>query len=178
MNFLERPLVLILKEHLMPTLISFVIANVIYLLVPSNNWIITKIGDNWFRLFIFCVCFILIYFLLSINERIKSHRNCKKYVKSEKKKDTEEFEKYIENCRKYADGLSYGDRDFIRACIKNKNEPIVIKIRNPYSNSIYESGNVLKTRNEHGQEVVKLTDNAYRTFALIYYRYNKIGHFD
>lgn len=74
--------------------------------------------------------------------------------------------------------MSYEDRDFIRACIKNKNEPIVIKIRNPYSNSIYESSNVLKTRNKYGQEVVKLTDGAYRTFAEIYYRYHKIGHFD
>lgn len=86
MNFLEKPLVLFLKEHLMPTLISFVIANVIYLLVPSNNWIITKIGDNWFRLFIFCVCFILIYFLLSINERIKNHRNCKNMLNQRRKK--------------------------------------------------------------------------------------------
>ena len=57
MNFLEKPLVLFLKEHLMPTLISFVIAIAVYLLIPRDNWVLIKIGDDWFKLFIFSVCF-------------------------------------------------------------------------------------------------------------------------
>lgn len=178
MNFLEKPLVLFLKEHLMPTLISFVIAIVVYLLIPSDNWVLIKIGDDWFKLFIFSVCFILIHFLSYIKEKINVHRSYKKYVRSKKQRDAEEYEKYIEDYRKYADRLSYEDRDFIRNCIQNKNEPIVIKIRNCYSNSIYGSSNVLKTRNQNGQEVVRLTDTAYRIFTEIHYRYHKIGHFD
>lgn len=178
MNFLEKPLVLFLKEHLMPTLISFVIAIAVYLLIPRDNWVLIKIGDDWFKLFIFSVCFILIQFLLYIKEKINVHRSYKKYVRSKKQRGAEEYEKYIEDYRKYADRLSYEDRDFIRDCIKNENEPIVIKIRNPYSNSIYGSSNVLKTRNQNGQEVVRLTDTAYRIFTEIYYRYHKIGHFD
>lgn len=118
MNFLEKPLVLFLKEHLMPTLISFVIAVVVYLLIPRYNWVLIKIGDDWFKLFIFSVCFILIQFLLYIKEKINVHRSYKKYVRSKKLRDAEEYEKYIEDYRKYADRLSYEDRDFIRDCIK------------------------------------------------------------
>lgn len=71
MNFLEKPLVLFLKEHLMPTLISFVIAIVVYLLIPRDNWVLIKIGDDWFKLFIFSVCFILIQFFIVYKRKNK-----------------------------------------------------------------------------------------------------------
>lgn len=90
----------------------------------------------------------------------------------------EKREKNIELLRNQADNFSYYDRNVIVEFVKNGNTQ---RLYNEFTNISYNlehSHYLLKTRNKHGQYVIKLNNEVFEAFSYIYEKYGKLGHFD
>ena len=80
--------------------------------------------------------------------------------------------------RNQADTLSYFDRNVIIEFIKNGNT------QRQYNEFAYipceleRHGYLLKTKNKHGQYVIKLNNEVFEVYSYIYEKYGKLGHFD
>ena len=55
MDSLGEALKIFLNKHLIATILSIVISFLFNLVLPNDYWMITKLGINAFRIFVFCI---------------------------------------------------------------------------------------------------------------------------
>ena len=178
MEHIWKALEVFFNKHLTATILSIVITLIINLFLPNDYWMINKLGLNIFRVFIFCLCFTLIKFIVWLVNKIKAiFVRCNR-KKENKRKEIQEEEENVQEWRNAVDNMSYQDREAIMKLIKTKNIPIQNVNFSFYDyNSIYKTQLVHKTKDKNGIEMVKLTDEGYEMFSYIYEKYGTIGNF-
>ena len=167
-----------LEKHLVPTVISVVAAIVALLVLPTDYWMIEKIGKTLFFFLVAGVVFLAIQVFVLLWKGIQ-HLKHRAYISKEYKemKVRENQEEWLS----FADKLSPDDRELIRQFIRTENQPIVerrhvYRAYNP--NSIHETNAIVTTENSDGSRLVKLDDRFYRTMKQIYEDRGSISHFD
>ena len=167
-----------LNKYFFNTIFSISGTLLINIILPNNYWMIEKIGITLFRVFVFCTIFSLSCAIVKIYETFRNWRNKQEQIKMNNYSSLEKREKNIELWRNLADDLSYYDRNVIVEFINNGNTQ---RLYNEFTNISYEledSQYLLKTRNKHGQYVIKLNNEVFEVFSYIYEKYGKLGHFD
>lgn len=167
-----------LDKYFFNTIFSVAVTLLINIVLPNNYWMIEKIGITYFRVFVFCTVFVIFSVVVSAYKVLKNKKRKKEQNEIKQRKRLKQREENIELWRNHADDLSYYDRNVIVEFIKNGNAQ---RLYNEFTNISYElegSQYLLKTRNKHGQYVIKLNNEVFEVFSYIYEKYGKLGHFD
>lgn len=178
MEMICKLLEVFLNKYFFNTVFSIFVTLLINIILPNSYWMIEKIGITSFRIFIFCAVFSFSYAVLKIYEMFREWRNKQEQIKMNNCSLLEKREKTIELLRNQADNFSYYDRNVIVEFVKNGNTQ---RLYNEFTNISYNlelSHYLLKTRNKHGQYVIKLNNEVFEAFSYIYKKYGKLGHFD
>lgn len=178
MEMLCRLVEVFLNKYFFNTVFSISGTLLINIILPNNYWMIEKIGVTWFRVFVFCTIFSFSCAVVKIYEIFRNWRNKQEQIKMNNCGLLEKREKNIELWRNQADALSYFDRNVIIEFIKNGNTQRQYNEFAYISCELEISGYLLKTRNKHGQYVIKLNNEVFEAFSYIYEKYGKLGHFD
>ena len=178
MEMICKLLEVFLNKYFFNTDFSIFVTLLMNIILPNSYWMIEKIGITSFRIFIFCAVFSFSYAVLKIYEMFREWRYKQEQIKINNCSLLEKREKNIELWRNQADALSYFDRNVIIEFIKNGNT------QRQYNEFAYipceleRSGYLLKTKNKHGDYVVKLNNETFEVYSYIYEKYGKLGHFD
>ena len=177
-NAIGESLKIFFEKHLIPSVISIVSAIVAVLVLPTEYWMIEKIGKIWFLILVSGVVFLLVQLLIIISKAIRHlcykvdlERQCREI---DIKKSQEAIEKWLS----FVDKLSPDDRAQLIKFLENGNEP---EIEHGYvwhsPESIYNTNLVIKMKGHDGFTLIKLDDNAYRALKAIYEQRGSISHF-
>lgn len=112
-----------IEKHLIPTIGAIVLGFIAYLKTPEDTNFIEKFGNKGYSIFLFCICFLSIEFIIWIFNKIKSLYECIKndtyYNRRIKRENREELEKLWT----LVDRMSYKDYKLLMEFIKNGNKP-------------------------------------------------------
>ena len=168
---LSKAIEIFLSKYFISTIISFVLAVIVRLILPDNNLVINKIGTYIFDLFIFCISFLLIewakYFYVNWKCSKKSEE-CEK----------ERHQKNLKKFRTVADEMYPWERNLILKAIKTKNKIIdtskdrTIDVYNSFISMYFH-----KTMKQNGDYLLKLKDEYYEVYSEIYKKHGMLGHF-
>ncbi len=166
------------EKHLIPTVISIVSAIVLLLVLPSNYWMIAKIGKTLFLVLATGICFLLVKLIISIFGGIQNARyrtqNEARYQENMEKEAQEHLEEWLS----FVDKLPPQDRDLIIQFINSGNKPIIQRGYRCYShNSIYETNAIITMENHDGSKTIKLDERFFNTMKAIYEQRGSISHF-
>lgn len=166
------------EKHLIPTVIAIVSAIIAVLMLPSDFWMIEKIGKTGFVVLVAGVVFLIIQILILIWKGTRELRY-RAYISSESSKyKARESEETFEEWLSFMDNLPPEERELIISFIKSGNKPITEHgyiWRNP--ESIYNSNLIVKTKTANGATMIKLNDKAFRVLKAIYDDRGSISHF-
>lgn len=177
-NAIGEALKIFLEKHLIPTTISIVSAIAAYLLLPSDFWMIEKLGKTWFLIFVAGIVFLAVQLLIAgvknIRQLLYKADLMRENERLAQKKNEEELEKWLS----FMDNLSPDDRALIIRLIENENEP---EIEHGYvwhsPDSIYGTNLLIKTKGHNGFTLIKLDERAYKNLKAIYDQRGSITHF-
>lgn len=114
-----------IEKHLIPSVISIVGAILTLLIVSEDNWIIVKIGKLSAGILAFCICFLLIQFVIKIINGIKKAFNNVSEFNYRMKQNEKEKQEAIENINEFVDRLSPEDKEILLNFIKNGNKILI-----------------------------------------------------
>lgn len=170
------------EKHLIPTVISFVTAAIIYAFTPEDFWLLKKFKITGYFLFVAGVIFILIQLLVFIKNQISEKRYLSSLRKSNAEYERKENEEAFEKLWDFVDGLSEVDRDYLKMFLKTDNKPIVINNNRLYVyDRLFNSQYVKKQEgyDKQGSYVKYMLDpDLYHNLKLSAELYGKIGHFE
>lgn len=178
MENLCKLLEIFLDKYFFDTIISVAVTLLINIVLPSNYWMIEKIGITCFRAFVFCAVFAIYNVFVLVYKVLKDKKRKKEQNEIKQRKRLEQIEEDLEFWRNQADALSYFDRNVIIEFIKNGNTQMQYNEFAYISCDLEMHGYLLKTKNKHGQYVIKLNNEVFEVFSYIYEKYGKLGHFD
>lgn len=176
MENLCKLLEIFLDKYFFDTIISVAVTLLINIVLPSNYWMIEKIGITYFRVFSFCAVFVIFNAVVSADKALKNKKRKKEQNEIKQRKRLKQREENLEFWRNQADDLSYYERKVIVDFIKSGNAQR--KCNDFVMNSYKLSKYLLNTKDEHGYYIFKMNDNAFKVFSSIYEKYGKLGHFD
>ncbi|WP_443624627.1 hypothetical protein [Catenibacterium sp.] len=176
MENLCKLLEIILEKYFFDTIISVAVTLLVNIVLPSNYWMIEKIGITYFRVFVFCAVFVIFSVVVSAYKVLKNKKRKKEQNEIKQRKHLKQREENLEFWRNQADNLSCYERRVIVDFIKSGNAQR--KCNDLIMRSHKLSEYILKTKDEHGCYIVKMNDNAFKAFSSIYKKYGKLGHFD
>lgn len=176
MENLCKLLEIFLDKYFFDTIISVAVTLLINIILPSNYWMIEKIGITYFRVFVFCAVFVIFNAAVSADKALKNEKRKKEQNEIKQRKRLKQIEENLEFWRNQADDLSYYERKAIIDFIKSGNAQR--KCNDLIMNSRKLSKYILNTKDEHGYYIFKMNDNAFKVFSSIYKKYGKLGHFD
>lgn len=165
-----------LDKYFFDTIISVAVTLLINIVLPSNYWMIEKIGITYFRVFVFCAFFVIFNVVVSAYKALENKKRKKEQNEIKQRKRLKQREENLEFWRNQADDLSYHERKVIVDFIKSGNAQR--KCNDFVMNSYKLSKYLLNTKDEHGYYIFKMNDNAFKVFSSIYEKYGKLGHFD
>lgn len=194
------------EKHLIPSVISIVGAIVALVFIPSDYWIIVKIGKFLFFILVAGIAFLVVKFLTFCWQKIMSLKNgndLKQYynqnaIKSEKKN--------IEELWTAVDKFAPDDRKLLQEFLESDNAPITRSSGTRYFGHSLLASNWVVSTEEYGEEeqpiilseklkgkaipigamspgraiVVKykLNDDIYSILKYSKEKYGKISHFE
>lgn len=176
MENLCKLLEIFLDKYFFDTIISVAVTLLINIVLPSNYWMIEKIGITYFRVFIFCAVFVIFNAVVLADKALKNEKRKKEQNEIKQRKRLKQREENLEFWRNQADDLSYHERKVIVDFIKSGNAQR--KCNDFIMNSHKLLKYILNTKDEHGYYIFKMNDNAFKVFSSIYEKYGKLGHFD
>lgn len=176
MENLCKLLEIFLDKYFYDTIISVAVTLLINIVLPSNYWMIEKIGITYFRVFVFCAVFVIFNAVVSADKALKNKKRKKEQNEIKQRKRLKQREENLEFWRNQADDLSHYERKVIVDFIKSGNAQR--KCNDFVMNSYKLSKYLLNTKDEHGYYIFKMNDNAFKVFSSIYEKYGKLGHFD
>lgn len=178
MENLCKLLEIFLDKYFFDTIISVAVTLLINIVLPSSYWMIEKIGITYFRVFAFCAVFVIFNAVVSADKALKNKKRKKEQNEIKQRKRLKQREENLEFWRNQADALSYFDRNVIIEFIKNGNTQMQYNEFAYIPCELESHGYLLKTKNKHGQYVIKLNNEVFEVFSYIYEKYGKLGHFD
>lgn len=113
-----------IDKHLIPTVISGVIAFSTLLILPDNYWMIDKLGKVWFFILIAGICFLAVSFITFIIEQGRKRKSNKDIELFNAITAEKRAEENIRDWWKEVDKLPPEDRKLLRKFVESGNEPI------------------------------------------------------
>ena len=167
------------EKHLVPTVISVVAAIIVLLILPSDYWMIEKIGKHLFFLGAAGVVFLAIQFLIVLEKGI-GHLRFKSFIRNENQKyRKQEADENLEAWLSFVDRLPPEDRELILQFIQTENKPIRERGYRTYNDeSLHSTEYIIKMKNSDGSKLVRLDDRFYKLMKAIYENRGSISHFD
>lgn len=166
------------EKHLIPTVISGVSAIGILLVLPNNYWMIAKLGQKWFAIFVAGIVFLLVKLLTSIYHKFQETSYTLSSIKRNTNAHLQQFEENLEQYLSFVDQLPPDDREMIMRFIHNNNTPIVdYSFRSWNPESILNTNAVVTMKNKDGSQLVKLDERFYTAMKEIYEKRGSISHF-
>lgn len=194
------------EKHLIPTIVA--VAGAIYSIavIPTDYWLVVRLGDTLLGAFMFCLYFSFIKLIIWIYKSIlKKSFYSIKYKKFQNKIMMKEYEQALDKLWTIIDDMSPQDREYLIQFIKSNNAPI--KTSGIYGgNCLFTSDFVIcskvKTENYSNRPVIvknerqpmnnellnkihtpaiyqyKLKENFYKLLKYSYENYGRISHFD
>ena len=168
-----------LEGHLIPTVISVVAAIAALLLLPSDYWMLEKIGEKLFFLLIAGIVFLVIQLIMFLGKGIRCLRHNDYTTKEYNMMKESQNQKKIEEWLSFIDKLPPDDREMIYRFLNTDNKPIM-EPRNVYRsyNSIRNTNAIIMIENRDGSHLLKLEDHFYQIMKKIYETRGSISHFD
>ncbi len=173
---------LIFGKNLIPAIIAVPITIFLYVIVPENNFIQSKVGDSIFIVFIYTSIFLLILFTIWIKEYIKSEMDKRKQI-AENERKLEEQRKHDEILKRNkekemfeelwdrVDALENEERILIDELLKNGNKPIGMYM----THSMHKLGYFVNyTPMKNGDKCKVLTDGYFNDIAMRYEPYDNV----
>ena len=177
-NAIGESLKVFFEKHLIPTVVSIVLAILMMLVLPNNYWMIEKIGKTWFLVLVAGIVFLTVQLLLAISKGIRHLCYRAELERQSREIDTKKNQEVVEKWLSFVDKLSPDDRAQLIKFIENGNEP---EIEHGYvwhsSESLYNTNLVIKMKGHDGFTLIKLDDNAYQVLKAIYEKRGSISHF-
>ena len=121
MEDIVKLLKVFIENHFLPTIGAIVLALVTILAIPSNNWMIAKIGDIWFKVLLFCCYFLLIKFITYVRKTFPEKIAKTKYKKEQLIKQQDEAAKSWQNV---FDHLTAYELDLVKELVQKNNNPV------------------------------------------------------
>ena len=143
------------EKHLVPSVVSIAGAIAAFLFLPSDYWMITKIGKVLFFIFAVCLIFLAVEFMAFCCHKLCSHKNRnakeKYYNQSAARNEQQEMEKLWTAVDEFAPD----DRKLLKEFLENENAPIIRSSGSRYfGNSLLASDWVVSTEeyDDHAEE--------------------------
>lgn len=150
-----------LEKYFVPTIISIVAAIISLLILPTDFWIITKIGKPLLFILVAGIAFLFIMLILNLVKKISEINSDKSQKKRRYQKDMEKEREFLEKLWSQVDAISPDDRQLLKEFIASGNAPIEKSSGTRYfGNSIFNSNWLVSTEDygEDEQEVI-LSEN-------------------
>ncbi len=112
---------IIFEKHLIPAVLSLVLAAGVFIMTPKDYWIIQKITTTWYYLLIAGVFFLIIQLVVFLYNTVPEKLYWKKQAKKREKNEENEA---MENLWSYVDRLMDSDRAILYEFLENNNSPI------------------------------------------------------
>ena len=134
-----------IEKHLIPSVISIAGAILTLLIVPEDNWIIVKIGKLSVGILAFCICFLLIQFVIKIINGIKKAFNNVSEFNYRMKQNEKENQEAIEHINEFVDQLTPEDKNILITFIRNGNKILIAFERMGFGgfNSLLDNTNIM-----------------------------------
>ncbi len=166
------------EKHLIPTVFSLVLATVIFLYTPADNWIINKITDKGYFLFCAGVIFLFVQFIVYCHRVLPD----KIYVvKTSRQYNAKEEQESMERLWSFIDKLNEEDRKILYDLLATGNKII------ERSGGWYATGSILSNENiVHCRMIYRdgvpinqylIDEGFYKSLQYSYKKYGKICHF-
>ncbi len=170
-----------LEKYFITTILSIVLAMVMYLLLPEKFFITNRLGVIGFLVFVFLVMFLVIRFIIWGYEKLKNNKHEREY---DKKKEKETYEEI----KKFTDSLNETEYEILIRWVKNGNIPYVKN--QSFDLGIYGGGlftnfeivNKTEIQEKDGEFLItkmqyRLKDEIYECLKYYYNKYGTISNF-
>lgn len=177
-NAIGESLKVFFEKHLIPAVISIVLAIAAILLLPNDYWMINKVGEKCFFILVAGIVFLVIQLLISITKGIRHLCYKADLARQCREIDIKKNQDAVEEWLSFVDKLPPDDRALLIKFIESENEP---EIEHGYvyhsSESLYNSNLVRKMKCHDNYTLIKLDDKAYQALKAIYDQRGSISHF-
>ena len=134
------------EKHLIPSVISIVGAIVSLIFIPSDYWIIVKIGKFLFFILVAGVVFLVVKFLVFCWHKFVSYKSDNDLKQYYSQNATKSEKKNIEELWTAVDKFNPDDRKLLHEFLESDNTPITRSSENRYfGHSLLESNWVVST---------------------------------
>lgn len=177
-NAIGESLKIFIEKHLIPTVVSVVVAILAFLVLPADYWVVEKLGKSCFLILVAGIIFLVIQLLIAIVKGIRHlcykadlARQCRE---NNQKKNKEAEEDWLS----FGDKLSPDDRALIIRLLDNDNKPEIVHGSVWHSSgSIFNTNLIIQTQGHNGYTLYKLDERAYQALKSIYKQRGSITHF-
>lgn len=121
MEDIAKILKIFFEEHLIPALIAIVLGLLTLSFLPSDFWVINKIGLEWTRILLFGLFFLAVEFCDRLRKIVPVKISNKRYERRQRKEQEQEI---IEDFQRILDHLTKYELELINDLVKNDNKPV------------------------------------------------------
>lgn len=114
---------IVLEKYLISTVGAVTSAFIIYYITPSNNKLLVKFTETGYKVFLGCICFLIIEFARWLVQKIQHHNYLKGVKEQDKQRKAEECRRNLEELWEDVDQFSRSDYQLLLRFVKNGNEP-------------------------------------------------------
>ncbi|MBQ3529933.1 MAG: hypothetical protein IJA47_05525 [Oscillospiraceae bacterium] len=134
------------EKHLIPTVISVVVAIASFLILPADFWMIERIGKVPFALLVAGIVFLIIQLLIFLFRKIHGWLSNKSAAEYRFRNDVKLEKEVLEKIWSEVDALSPDDRKVLKGFVASNNAPIEKSSGSRYfGNSLFNSNWVVST---------------------------------
>lgn len=134
------------EKHLIPTVISVVVAIASFLILPADFWMIERIGKVPFALLVAGIVFLIIQLLIFLFRKIHGWLSNKSAAEYRFRNDVKLGKEVLEKIWSEVDALSPDDRKVLKGFVASNNAPIEKSSGSHYfGNSLFNSNWVVST---------------------------------
>lgn len=145
MERISECLKILIEKHLIPTIISILVALIAVLFIPDENWMIVRLGKYGVGTLFFCGCFLLVELMIQVflhsKDKIKHCKIKKQRIQEEKEMEEQNVNKKMKEINEFYDDLTSKDKDIVLTFVKNKNKILIA------FDLYYLEGNILDNKN-------------------------------
>lgn len=132
-----------IEKHLIPSVISIAGAIIILLVLPTDNWVVIKIGNLSAGILAFCICFLTIQFIIKIVNAIKKALSNLNEFNYRMKQNELEKQEIINQINEFVDRLTPEDKNLLISFIKNGNKILIAFERMEFGNSLLDNTHIM-----------------------------------
>ncbi len=170
-------------KYLIPIVISILVAIAVIIFLPSDYWMIVKIGVLPFGVAVACITFLLVVLVYYVFGKIKYviiDADCKRSLEKQYQTDIEDT---IKKYWAIMDRCSPEERKMIRDLVKSGNQPITLSSNVSYFlESVYLSdllvNSIILDDQGKRKRVYKLKEPCFQALKYSWDKHNKISNFD